>query len=92
VRYSQFKVVHNKQNSILDTGYPTRWANSTTEREDTALEGQDWHSEAYVFPLLCLIVPYILTGSPQGISYPLCASVVSSVCITHSMNISDYVL
>jgi hypothetical protein len=59
VRYSQFKVVHNKQNSILDRGHHTRWVNSTTEREDTTLEGQDGHSEVYVFPLLCLTVPYI---------------------------------
>ena len=95
VRYSQFKVVHIKQNSILDIGHPTRWVNSTTEREDTALEGQDWHSEVYVFPLLCLTVPYIrcyrFTAQcqyvimSQGISYPLCASVVSSVCIRHTV-------
>jgi hypothetical protein len=26
VRYSQFKVVHNKQNSILDRGHHTRWS------------------------------------------------------------------
>jgi hypothetical protein len=31
------KVMHNKQNSIPDTGHPARWVNSTTEREDTAL-------------------------------------------------------
>jgi hypothetical protein len=30
------KVVHNKQNFILDTGHPTGWVNHTTEHEDTA--------------------------------------------------------
>jgi hypothetical protein len=51
IRHSQFKVVHNKRNSILDTGHPAGWVNRTTEREDTALKGQDWRSEAYVFIL-----------------------------------------
>jgi len=46
-RHSQFKVVHNKRNSILDTGHPAGWVNRTTEREDTALKGQDWRSEAF---------------------------------------------
>lgn len=47
-RGSQFKVVHNKRNSILDTGHLAGWVNRTAEREDTALKGRDWHSEAYV--------------------------------------------
>ena len=57
VQHSQFKVVHNKRNSILDTGHPAGWANRTTEREDTAHKGQDWRSEAYVpvlRPNMCL--------------------------------------
>lgn len=41
VRHSQFKVVHNKWNSIVDTGHPVGWVNCTTEREDTVLRGQD---------------------------------------------------
>ncbi|KIM82651.1 hypothetical protein PILCRDRAFT_7573 [Piloderma croceum F 1598] len=53
VRHSQFKVVHNKRNSILDTDHPAGWVNRTTEREDTALKGQDWRSETYV-PVTCL--------------------------------------
>jgi hypothetical protein len=47
-RHSQFKVVHNKRDSILDTGHLAGWVNRTTERGDTALKGQDWHSEAFV--------------------------------------------
>jgi len=47
-RHSQFKVVHNKRNSILSTsGHPAGWVNRTTEREDTALKGKDWRSEAF---------------------------------------------
>ena len=45
-RNSRFKVVHNKRNLILDTGHPAGWVNRTTEREETALVGKDWHSEA----------------------------------------------
>ena len=41
VRHSQFKVIYNKRDSILDTGHPAGWVNHTTEREDTALKGQD---------------------------------------------------
>ena len=51
VRHAQFKVVHNKRNSILDAGHPAGWVNRTTEREDTALKGQDWWSEVCVFVL-----------------------------------------
>jgi len=47
VRSSQFKVVHNKCNSISDTGHPAGWVNCTAEREDTAPKGQDWRSEAF---------------------------------------------
>jgi hypothetical protein len=51
-RNSLFKVVHNKRQSILDTGHPAGWINRTTEREEAALKGQDWHSEAYVLELV----------------------------------------
>jgi hypothetical protein len=46
VQNLQFEIVHNKHNLILDTGHPAGWVNHTTEREDTALIGKDWHSEA----------------------------------------------
>lgn len=36
-------VVHNKRNSVLDTGYPP-----TTEREHGAFKGRDWHFKGYV--------------------------------------------
>ncbi|KAF7981924.1 hypothetical protein HWV62_30689 [Athelia sp. TMB] len=45
---SQFKVVHNKRNSILsNSGHPAGWVNRTTEREEAAVKGQDWRSEAF---------------------------------------------
>ncbi|KAF7965517.1 hypothetical protein HWV62_43076, partial [Athelia sp. TMB] len=45
---SQFKVVHNKRNSILsNSGHPAGWVNRTTEREEAAVQGQDWRSEAF---------------------------------------------
>jgi hypothetical protein len=52
VRHAQFKVAHNKRNSILNAGHLAgQWVNRTTEHEDTALKGQDWWSEVYVFVL-----------------------------------------
>ncbi|KIJ60506.1 hypothetical protein HYDPIDRAFT_170143 [Hydnomerulius pinastri MD-312] len=56
---SQFKVVHNKRASIIDTGHPAGWVNRTTEREDKATVGKDWRSEAA--PVLT--VPSILSGT-----------------------------
>ncbi|KZP14441.1 hypothetical protein FIBSPDRAFT_912787 [Athelia psychrophila] len=45
---SHFKVVHNKRNSILsDSGHPAGWVNRTTEREESAVKGADWRSEAF---------------------------------------------
>jgi len=55
-KHSQFKVVRNKHNSILSTNsHPAGWVDRTTEREDDALKGKDWHSEVCVhrFLLAC---------------------------------------
>lgn len=44
---SQFKIVGNKRNSILvNQGHPAGWVNRTTEKEEKALEGKEWRSEA----------------------------------------------
>ncbi|KAG6334324.1 hypothetical protein ID866_4769 [Astraeus odoratus] len=43
---SQFKVVHNKRASIIETGTPAGWLNRVTEREEKAATGKDWRSEA----------------------------------------------
>ncbi|EGN94223.1 hypothetical protein SERLA73DRAFT_115180 [Serpula lacrymans var. lacrymans S7.3] len=43
---SQFKVVHNKRASVIATGHPAGWVNRTTEREEKAMIGKDWRSEA----------------------------------------------
>lgn len=54
---SQFKVVHNKRNSLLSsTGHPSGWVNRTTEREDMADKGKDWRSDAFA----------IIPGSPSA--------------------------
>jgi hypothetical protein len=44
---SQFKVVHNKRASIIETGTPAGWLNRVTEREEKAATGKDWRSEAF---------------------------------------------
>ncbi|KII90672.1 hypothetical protein PLICRDRAFT_106168 [Plicaturopsis crispa FD-325 SS-3] len=43
---SQFKMVGNKRQSIVNTGHPSGWVNRTTEVEDKALQGKGWHSQA----------------------------------------------
>lgn len=46
---SQFKVVSNKRDSVLaNTGHPAGWVNRTAEREEKAVQGTEWRSEAYV--------------------------------------------
>ncbi|KAF8874992.1 hypothetical protein BD779DRAFT_1450453 [Infundibulicybe gibba] len=48
-RASQFKVVSNKRNSILSTtGHPAGWVNRTAEKDEAAITGHEWRSEAYV--------------------------------------------
>ncbi|KAF9221263.1 hypothetical protein BS17DRAFT_758156 [Gyrodon lividus] len=44
---SQFKVVHSKRASIIDTGHPSGWVNRVTGREEKAAVGKDWRSEAF---------------------------------------------
>ncbi|KAH7912681.1 hypothetical protein BJ138DRAFT_1147826 [Hygrophoropsis aurantiaca] len=44
---SQFKIVANKRESMIDTGHPSGWVNLVTEREEKASTGKDWHSEAF---------------------------------------------
>jgi hypothetical protein len=101
VRHSQFKVVHTKRDSILNTGHPAGWINRTTEREETALKGQDWHSEALFLPLsLIVLLRSMFIGSrllmsvrDDGSGYPPPSfwCVISSYG-TYGMNMSDYVL
>jgi hypothetical protein len=48
--HSQFKVVSNKRNSLLATdGHPAGRVNRTTEKQEEALKGSEWRSDAYVF-------------------------------------------
>ncbi|KAF7791135.1 hypothetical protein EIP86_002146 [Pleurotus ostreatoroseus] len=45
---SQFKIVSKRDSAIMpDKGYPGGWVNRTTEREETALKGEAWRSEAF---------------------------------------------
>jgi folate-dependent phosphoribosylglycinamide formyltransferase PurN len=44
---SQFKVVSNKRDSIVQAGHPTGWVNRTTEKADAAMTGEAWHSPAF---------------------------------------------
>lgn len=45
---SQFKVVSNKRDSVLaNTGHPAGWVNRTAEREEKAVQGTEWRSEAF---------------------------------------------
>ena len=43
---AQFKVVHNRRASIIEVGTPAGWVNRVTEREEKAITGDDWRSEA----------------------------------------------
>ncbi|KIK80530.1 hypothetical protein PAXRUDRAFT_833465 [Paxillus rubicundulus Ve08.2h10] len=44
---SQFKVVHTKRASIIDTGHPSGWVNRVTGREEKVAAGKDWRSEGF---------------------------------------------
>ncbi|KAG0701989.1 hypothetical protein DFH29DRAFT_924101 [Suillus ampliporus] len=44
---SHFKVVHNKRSSMIHEGHPSGWVNRTTEREEKAIQGKEWRSEAF---------------------------------------------
>jgi len=47
-KHSQFKVVSNKRQSLLaNTGHPAGWVNRTSEKDELAVKGQDWRSEAF---------------------------------------------
>jgi hypothetical protein len=47
-KHSQFKVVSNKRNSVLSTsGHPAGWVNRTAEKEEQAVQGKEWRSEAF---------------------------------------------
>ena len=44
---SHFKIVSRRDSALLpQQGHPAGWVNRTQEREDAALRGQDWRSDA----------------------------------------------
>ncbi|CAL1710558.1 unnamed protein product [Somion occarium] len=46
-KHAQFKVVSKRDSVIVDAGHPSGWINRTTEREETALKGNEWRSDAF---------------------------------------------
>ncbi|KAI0674595.1 hypothetical protein C8Q78DRAFT_1117563 [Trametes maxima] len=45
---SHFKIVSRRDSALLpQQGHPAGWVNRTQEREDAALRGQDWRSDAF---------------------------------------------
>ncbi|KAI8986640.1 hypothetical protein BD414DRAFT_486634 [Trametes punicea] len=45
---SHFKIVSRRDSALLpNQGHPAGWVNRTQEREDAALRGQDWRSDAF---------------------------------------------
>ncbi|KAJ6630404.1 hypothetical protein B0H10DRAFT_2160322 [Mycena sp. CBHHK59/15] len=45
---SQFKVVANKRDSLLPAdGHPAGWVNRTAEKDDLAVQGEGWRSDAF---------------------------------------------
>ncbi|KAL0961531.1 hypothetical protein HGRIS_006470 [Hohenbuehelia grisea] len=45
---SQFKVVTNKNDSVLaNQGHPAGWVNRTAEKKEAAVTGEEWRSEAF---------------------------------------------
>ncbi len=44
---SHFKIVSRRDSALLpQQGHPAGWVNRTQEREDAALRGKDWRSDA----------------------------------------------
>ena len=44
---SHFKIVSRRDSALLpQQGHPAGWVNRTQEREDAALRGSDWRSDA----------------------------------------------
>ena len=44
---AQFKFTTNKRSSLLpDKGHPSSIVNRTAEREEAAVHGKEWHSDA----------------------------------------------
>ncbi|OBZ77928.1 hypothetical protein A0H81_01631 [Grifola frondosa] len=47
-KHAHFKVVSRRDSAILpQVGHPAGWVKRTQEREDAALRGQDWRSDAF---------------------------------------------
>lgn len=45
--HAQFKVVSKRDSVIVNAGHPSGWINRTAEREESALKGTEWRSEAF---------------------------------------------
>src|SRR5271168_1430345 len=55
---SQFKIIADKRESLLsNAGNPAGWVNRTTEREEMAVHGSKWRSDA---EFLLLFIDFLL--------------------------------
>ncbi|KXN84161.1 hypothetical protein AN958_00365 [Leucoagaricus sp. SymC.cos] len=63
---SQFKVVSNKRDSILTQAPPVGWVTLTEKREENAVHGHEWRSEAYVIFLAASAESMILIQGFSG--------------------------
>ena len=43
---TQFKVVKQPDEKLLDAGHPAGWVNRTQERRELANRGEEWRSDA----------------------------------------------
>lgn len=43
---SQFKIVKQPEEKVLDAGHPTGWINRAQERVELASKGEEWKSDA----------------------------------------------
>ncbi|KAI0077531.1 hypothetical protein K474DRAFT_1661627 [Panus rudis PR-1116 ss-1] len=46
-KHAQFKVVSKRDSTIINAGHPSGWVNRTAEREEVAVKGHEWRSEAF---------------------------------------------
>src|ERR1700678_3653621 len=55
---SQFKIIVDKRESLLsNAGNPAGWVNRTTDREEMAVHGSEWRSDA---EFLLLFIDFLL--------------------------------
>ncbi|KAK7689617.1 hypothetical protein QCA50_007410 [Cerrena zonata] len=46
-KHAQFKVVSKRDSVIVNAGHPSGWINRAAEREESAMKGSEWRSDAF---------------------------------------------